>query len=274
MRRVTAWFVVVGVTCVVTPGPTAAADGFWVSLAAGLSGSSDPWDYDEFWFETPHAPPIAVHQLTGQFTAQATTGGGNSFFTGAGTPILLPTTDGYATLTATGNPPYGANALPKFSGSPLASGSPQPGVLTPDAHLLSVDWTSPDTDGSSVLTVGLTDPDGNPLGNGWVTVPEGGWWVIGLGGGEGKFVLLPILYEPGDDPGEDDLTDPDPIGGDGDIGDGNPVDTPEPPLIAISIRPDIDPLATPEPASLVLVGLGGLGTTAWRRLRRPTTATR
>ena len=57
MRRTTAWVVVVGVVALVTAVPARAADGFWVSVAAGVGGSSTPSNYQEWWFETPHGPP-------------------------------------------------------------------------------------------------------------------------------------------------------------------------------------------------------------------------
>src|SRR5262245_37300866 len=100
MRRAPALVVVVGVLGVWAASPSPVrADGFWVTLAAGAAGANAPSDYNEFWFDSPHAP-IAVTQFTGATgNVQASTGGGNTFFTGAGTPVVLPTTDGFATLT-------------------------------------------------------------------------------------------------------------------------------------------------------------------------------
>ena len=100
MRRATAWFVVVGVAVLGAVGPARAADGFWVSIAAGVAGSASPTAYQEWWFETPHAPPIAVTRLNG-VSAEATTGGGSSFFLSGAVPVVLKPTDGYAYLAGT-----------------------------------------------------------------------------------------------------------------------------------------------------------------------------
>src|SRR4051794_38276136 len=101
MRRAPAWFVVVGVVCgvaLVSDRPAQAADGFWVSVASGMSGSATPTGYQEWWFETPHGPaPVAVTQYNGP-TAEATTAGGSAFFSGAALPIVVRPTDGYAYL--------------------------------------------------------------------------------------------------------------------------------------------------------------------------------
>ena len=184
MRRATAWGVVVGVLAVWTATPSAAqADGFWASIAAGSAGASAPSDYTEFWFDSPHAPPIAVTQLTGT-TAQAITGGGTTFFSPAGTPVLLPTSNGYATLTNL-DVANGSGGLPRFAGEIRPRAAPitaQP--VPPNSNKLSVGLGDAGSDGSRVLTVGVTDPNGNPLGNGQVTLPNGGWWVIGIGPGE------------------------------------------------------------------------------------------
>jgi PEP-CTERM motif-containing protein len=251
MRRATACGVVVGVLAVFTAMPSAAqaVEGFWASIAAGAAGAAQPSDYTEFWFDSPHGPPIAVTQLSGT-TAQAVTGGGTTFFSPAGTPVLLPTSDGYATLT---NPDVanGSGGLPKFAGGTQASGAPLTAQPVPEtSNSLSIAKGEAAADGSSVLTVGVTDPNGNPLGSGQVTVPDGGWWVIGIGPGE-KDVQPP----PDPDPiggGEDPPPEPVPPGGGsgGNTGGGG------------------GPVATPEPATVVLVGLGGLSLAGFRRLRR------
>ncbi len=250
MRRAPVWVVVIGIAAgvLITPG-LARAEGFWVTLAAGAAGAAAPADYSEFWFDSPHSPAIAVTQLSGSPNVQATTGGGTTFFGGDGTPVLLPTTDGYATLTNPGVA-NGSGGLPRFAGGTQASGSPQTAVPAGEANQLSANFTEPASDGSRVLTVGVTDKDGNPLGEGQIGVPEGGWWVIGLGpDGTGMNPDLP----------------PDPIGsGDGDGGEGTPVPVPVPPTPV----PTPDTVATPEPGTAVLIGLGGLTAAGWRRFTR------
>lgn len=246
MRRAPAWIVVVGVVALWAVAPThARAEGFWVTLAAGVAGADNPSDYSEFWFDSPHGPPVVINQLTGSFNVQAVTAGGNSFFSGEATPVLLPTSDGYATLTNR-EVANGAGGLPRFAGGTMASGPPQTAAtIPPDANLLSLDMTDPAGDGSRVLTVGMTDPFGNLLGRGTITVPEGGWWVVGLGPGPR---------------GDDD----DPIGGgDDDDGDDDGGNSNPPPVDGGS-----GSVTTPEPASLVLIGLGGVSVAGWRRFRR------
>lgn len=256
MRRATAWGVVVGVLAACTAIPsTARADGFWTTIAAGASGSAAPSDYSEFWFDSPHGPPIAVTELSGT-TAQAVTGGGTTFFSPPGTPVLLPTSDGYATLT---NPDVanGSGGLPRFAGGTQASGAPITAQPVPlDSNRLSASLGAAADNGSRVLTVGVTDANGNPLGSGQVTLPGGGWWVIGIG--------------PGQPDGQTPPPDPDPIGGGGDDG-GNPI--PDPPPTDTgggggNTGGPGGPVATPEPATAMLLGLGGATLAAYRRLRR------
>ena len=186
--RAPALFVVVGVVAgwaglPVQAKQTQSAAGFWVSLASGVAGSSSNSDYSEFWFDSPHAPPIAVTQVTGAGSVQALTGGGSTFFTGAGTPILLPTTSGFATLSPSGSSPP-ASALPRFAGGTQASGAPQGGGTIPStADQLSLSLSNPSTNGSQVLSVSVTSPTGATLGSTNVNVPANGWWVVGLGPG-------------------------------------------------------------------------------------------
>jgi len=254
MRRATAWGVVVGVVaaCTAIPSTARATDGFWASIAAGAAGSAAPSDYTEFWFDSPHGPPIAVTQLSGT-TAQAITGGGTTFFSPAGTPVLLPTNDGYATLT---NPDVanGSGGLPRFAGGTQASGAPLTAQPVPlDSNKLSAGLGAAAGDGSRVLTVGVTDPNGNSLGGGQVTLPDGGWWVIGIGPGQ---------------PDSQPQPDPDPIGGGGTDG-GNPIPDPPPPTDnGGNTGGPGGPVATPEPATAMLLGLGGATLAVYRRFRR------
>lgn len=252
MRRSAAWIVGVVVLAVIAAVPSPArAAGFWTSLAAGAAGSSAPSDYSEFWFDTPHGPPLAVTQFNGAGMIQATSGGGTTIFSPAGTPVLLPTSDGYATLTKFGSDGPSAG-LPRFAGGAQASGAPQTAQPVPvDSNQLSASLGDPAGDGSRVLSVGVTGPNGNPLGGGSVVVPDGGWFVIGIG--------------PGDPGGTAPPPGPDPIGG----GSGNPIE--EPPGSVNPLPPNVGgggAVATPEPATAILVGLGGASMAGWRHFRR------
>jgi hypothetical protein len=254
MRRATALFVVVGVVACVAGQPvqakqTQTESGFWVSLASGVVGAPTNSDYNEFFFDSPHAPPIAVSKLNGIGTFQATTGGGSTFFNAAGTPILIPTTDGYATLSPQGSS-FPSSALPRFAGGTQASGSPQGGGTIPStADQLSLSLSSPATNGSQVLSVSVASPTGTALGQTSVTVPGNGWWVVGLG--EGTQTTTPI-------------------------GGGTPVSVPSPPAppegsggtTGSGTGGNGGAVATPEPASVVLLGFGGVTVAGWRLRRR------
>ena len=130
---------------------------------------------DQLLFDNPHAPNIAVTQLSGGVTAEATTGGGSSFFGGVGTPVLLNLADGSAYL-ASGSAPLGA----KTAGGPPASAAPSAGGNVPsNAALFGVNLAE-SNNGSRTLTATVTDSSGNKLGTGSIDVPDGGWWVLGL----------------------------------------------------------------------------------------------
>jgi hypothetical protein len=251
MRRAPALFVVVGVLAGWAGLPAVArADGFWISLASGVAGSSTTSGYSEFWFDSPHAPPIAVTQATGAGTIQATTSGGSTYFTGEGTPVLLPTTDGYATLSSGSSFP--AAALPRFAGGTQASGAPQGGGTIPStADNLSLSLSSPAANGSEVLTVSVTSPTGTALGQSNVTVPNNGWWVVGLGPDSTTITTpIPVPTAP--------VTVISPSTGSG-TGTGTG---------SGSTGTTGSSVTTPEPTSMMLLGFGGLTAAGWRLRRR------
>jgi hypothetical protein len=267
MRRATAWLVVVGVVGAWGGMPShARAEGFWVTLAAGAAGNSSPSDYSEFWFDTPHAP-IVVSQVTGAADVQASTAGGSTFFNGAGTPVTLPTTDGYAIVTNR-DVPNGSGGLPRFAGGTQASGAPQTGTPPADANLLSLSQGDKTANGSRVMSVGVTDSASHNIGQGQVSIPDGGWWVVGLGPGAKD-------TNPNPDPGPIDGGggtggggsggsggDPGSSGGNGGGGSGG--DPSPPPSTSGGSGGSV---TTPEPATVVLLGLGGLTAAGWRRAR-------
>lgn len=244
MRRATAWVVVVGVA-MFGAGTVRADDGFWVSLASGVAGASTPSNYEEFWFETPHGPaPVALTQLGGT-SVQATTGGGSSFFNSGALPAVLNTTNGYGYL-AGGTPPSDLSSALKrqIAGGGLASATPSTAAALPtDANRLSVSESAPNASGVSTLSISLTDPNGKSLGSTSVSVPSGGWWVLGLGPGT-----------------NDGTTTPTPV----------PVPAPPPTTTPTPVPVPAPPsgVATPEPATILLVGIGGLGACGWQFCRR------
>ena len=261
MRRAQAWFVVVGVGCIMGLGsasPAQAADGFWVSVASGVAGSATPTTYQDWWFETPHgAPPVAVTQFSGG-NPEAVTGGGSAFFSGVAVPVVLDTTNGYAYL-AGGVRPGDLSAVLKrqtAGGLGLATATPDAGatVPPPNANLLTASLV-PDPSGSRTLAVALTDPTMNELGSSQVVVPAGGWWVIGLGPGADDTTV------PNPNPGPIIDPEPTPV----------PVPTPGPeptPVPVPTPDPIPGPVATPEPATGLLFGIGGLGAFGWRLVKR------
>ena len=99
--------------------------------------------------------------------------------------------------------------------------------------------SSPAANGTQMLSVSVTSPTGSSLGQTSVTVPNGGWWAVGLG------------------PGVSMTT---PIGG------GTPIPVPSPPPTGSGGSGGS--VTTPEPTSLALLGFGGLATAGWRLRRR------
>lgn len=156
----------------------------WLTLTSGNSGNVQPTGVSEFWYGSSSTPPlVAVDTVSGAGAIQAVTGGGTSFFTGLGTPVLLNLSDGSAYL-AGGSPPTGATHRGPggtTAGTPT-SAAPQTGIpASPDYTRLGVTLV---LDGSWALTVSVVGGDGAGLGSGSVIVPESGWWVIGLGSGQ------------------------------------------------------------------------------------------
>lgn len=237
MQRAPAWLAVLGTLFIWLAAPaTAHAASIWVTLAAGLPGAESPSANTEFYFDNPHGPNIAVTSLTGGVSAEAATGGGNSFFGGAGTPVLLNVGDGSAYIASGSAPPaarsFGAGGVTPSSSAPVAGGS------TPtNAALLGVNLAEPDANGKRSLTASITDSLGNPLGSGTVNVPDGGWWVIGLG--------------------PDTRVPPDPVPA--------PTPIPEPPVTNPPAPGNT--AATPEPGTLALAAVGSGAAYAWRRTR-------
>ena len=244
MRRAPAWLAAIGILIGWLAEPAAAhAASVWVTLAAGLPGSETPASTSDFFFDNPHAPNLAVTELSGGVTAEATTGGGSSFFGGVGTPVLLNLADGSAYL-ASGSAPIGA----KTAGGTPASAAPSAGGSVPsNAALFGVNLAEPNN-GSRTLTATVTDASGNKLGTGSIDVPEGGWWVLGL---------TPSVPLPDPGPLDPPQTDnPPPV---------DPVPGTTPPVPTSG-----GPVATPEPGTLLMAAIGGAAVQAWRR--RPKTA--
>lgn len=249
MRRAPAWLAALATFIAWLAAPAAAhGANLWITLAAGLPGSSTPSSTSEF--TSPLGSNVAVTSLTGGISAEATTAGGNSFFGGVGLPVLLNLDNGSAYITNGSAPAearsFGAGGGMPSSAAPVAGGSPPS-----DAALLGIDLAEPTSPGGSrSLTASLTDSSGNALGSGTVEVPDGGWWVIGLG---------PDTRTIPD-------TDPEP----GPIDPPPPVDPlPETPGPVPTPGPTTGgPIATPEPATLGLVAIGGGTVCMWRRVRQ------
>ncbi|MBN9524132.1 hypothetical protein J0H58_37425 [bacterium] len=215
-------------------GPSVGRAG-WLTLTTGVAGAAEPFATAELWFDFPATPPVvAVNQLGGTGTVQATTDGGTTHFGGLGVPVLLNLSDGTAYLAA-GEPPAGATGRTPTgvkSGS-AASVAPGTGATIPDgAALLGIAVADRDA-GGRTLTVSLTGQDGAALGTGTIDIPTGGWWVVGLG--------------PDAKPGTGPVEEP-----------GNGGETPN--------EGSGPPPGVPEPTTLVL-GLLGATLFPWRRGR-------
>jgi hypothetical protein len=250
MDRARTWVVLVGVALVWAVGPAVAWAGVYLTLATGLPGGTAVSEEAEFWFDTPHGPPppIAIKQVTGGVTVEAGTAGGTAFFGGAAVPVLLSLADGSAYVAAGGPPADTLTRRPGGGSGPLSSDAPKVGSPAPsDAAMLGITVADPAADGTRLLTVLLTDSVGETLATGSVTVPDAGWWVIGLGPGE-RTGGGPV------DPPPPPVDPPPP-----------PVDPPPPPVDPPP--PGGGPVATPEPSTMALVALGGLTAGLWRRVR-------
>jgi hypothetical protein len=147
-----------------------------VLLTAGPVGGTAPSSSNSFQFTNPSgAPLVAVSQVPSSGMVKATTGGGFSVFSGAGLPVVLNIADGSAYLASTGAPSGSVPAAGLASAAPSAGG-----MVPPAADLLTVALSNPAANGAQVLTVGVTDAAGDPLGTARVTLPSNGWWVLGL----------------------------------------------------------------------------------------------
>ncbi|MBN9517682.1 PEP-CTERM sorting domain-containing protein [bacterium] len=242
MRRIPGWVWGVGVAVALT-APGRATAGIWVSLAAGLPGASTPSAEADLWFDSPHAPPfVAVTSAPG--TLEAGTAGGTVSFGGLATPLLLNLGDGSAYIAGgtpasdaqKGRGSKGGSAGARASGAPLVNAE-IPGT----AALLGLQLADPDATGARDLIATFTNMTGVVLATGTIAVPDGGYYVLNLGQDADPTPSEPTPTEP--TPTEPTPTEPSP-----------PVNNP-------------GPVAAPEPSTLALMAVGGVATTAIRRLR-------
>lgn len=212
---------------------TARAGFISVALTAGAAGSAGPSFSGGFQFTNPTgSPEIGISDLVAAGSAQANTAGGSAFFAGPGLPIVVSISDGVAVISSAGAP---AGAVPSGGLSSVAPTAPD--TIPTGAAVLGVSLSDA-AGGTQTLSVSVTNGLGSELGRGTVAVPEGGWWVIGL---SPEAEVLPPVVDP-------------------------PV---TPPVV---VRPVTPPTAaTPEPATLVLAGLGLplIGAARLLRSKRP-----
>jgi hypothetical protein len=197
-----------------------------IVLSAGEDGTAATSSSGSFQFTNPTSQ-VAINELIGTGMAQAGTAGGVSFFNSGGVPVVLSLGVGSAYIASSSAP---ASALPSTG---LAPSAPEAGGTIPtDAALLSLSLSDPSETGGPVLTLSATGADGSVLGSGQVSVPAGGWWVLGLTASdvsqpppqEPPVIEPPVVIPPPQEP---------------------PVVTPDPPIAA-----------TPEPTTLALAAIG------------------
>jgi hypothetical protein len=237
-------FTGIGLLGLIAGPPQTQAGPINISLVAGLAGAPTPTGSGEIRFDNPRGAVVAIARLSVGDTVRAVTGGGVVFFGGAGTPVVLDLSDGRAHLSSSNAPADAAGAVGSAGGG-AATAVPQAGGEIPSyAALLGLSLSDPGLDGGRVLSAGVTDGAGGVLGRTQVTVPGGGWWVLGLGPGD-VTAPPPVIVDPPHDP------EPDPPTGGG----GSP-----------GLPPGVT--TTPEPSAIILASLG-VGIVAARRTRRP-----
>lgn len=250
MRWQTKSIATVGILAAFTCLPSVCRGG-WITLTSGLSGTATPSSgASDLWYSTsPGIPPgVAVTQVSGIGSIQATTGGGTIYFGGLGTPVYFNLADGTAYLTGGELPPGAIARSPSgIAAGALASTTPQSGISVPSSSTrLGLNFENQGIGNGRSLTVSVSDSGGANLGKGTLAIPENGWWVLGLGPDQ------PLKPDPGpiDDSDGDSGAEPIPV----------PVPTPNP-------TPGV-----PEPSTLALasLALAGLGLTALRTRRRET----
>ncbi len=272
MRREARWVWAVGLAAAMAYSGPARAGGVWVTLAAGLPGAADSSSQTELTFDSPHAPPyVGVTSAPG--TVSAATAGGVSTFGGLATPVLLDLGSGSAYLAGGSAAPDAAKTRGPggTTASTPSSVAPATNAILPDsAALLGLTLADPTANGSRDLTATFTDTSGKTLATGTVTVPDGGWWVLGIG--PNSAVTPPPVVDPPVTPPPvvDPPVTPPPVV-DPPVTPPPVVDPPvvTPPVVTPPTVPPENPgpVATPEPSAFVLAAVGGLATTAVRRLR-------